>query len=118
MRYPFELASGLLCGLALSGCADAPPNGGRPTEDDIRSVTCAGLRLQAPRLAPTEEFPERCPVHDLLLRPARVPVQYGLLASSVIPEWRAATRSNFPYANTTVGGGCLDGPEGLAHTLY
>lgn len=48
---------------------------------------------------------QKCEVHDYLLKPANVPIHYGL--PYIDDELIEARNKLFPNANTSVMGGCI-----------
>ena len=74
---------------------------------------CAGLVLDT-----TAYYPRTCGVHGTSLRPAIVRSVNGLPLVLIVPEWREAQRTQFPYANTKSFGGCTGGGPPLTRLMY
>jgi len=54
---------------------------------------------------PTGAHNKHCPIHRLRLKEDKVEIAYGLMGYK--PGFLEAEKKLFPYANTSVGGGCM-----------
>src|SRR5438094_6798248 len=59
---------------------------------------------------------KRCPLHNVPLKETTVSIVYGYLMRELVEQ--LVRPIFFPYANTTVGGGCIPGPETEAQVFY
>ena len=57
-----------------------------------------------------------CPVHETPLKTAIIPVSYGILGWDI--EYFDARTTQFPYAQTVLEGGCVQGEETHARVKY
>jgi hypothetical protein len=70
---------------------------------------------EGPRIRDARGEPRECSLHRVQLREDVVPIAYGLIRLS--PEYSKAAR-RFPNASTTMGGGCLVGPQRWAKVRF
>jgi len=96
----------VLLSLFLTGCISfgGPPNATADEEE-------AALRKKLQEAI--EEFRDHtkgksdiCPVHKIKMPVKDVPMQFGLLATS-IPEFRKLKAAEFPFSEEFIAGGCV-----------
>jgi hypothetical protein len=101
----------LLILLLASSCGRdvVGPKEASSSEDPIIVVIDFGTRDSRPE----ESF---CKLHNEQLREDSIPVVYGLRCFP--PGFHDARKNQFPFANSSVSGGCIVGPTFTALTGY